>query len=192
MSERRPEQTLPVPDAEARRLAETTFDRNVVVIAGAGTGKTTLLVNRILNVLLREPAPVPITQLVALTFTNKAAAEMKIRLRERLQALLAPEAAHNRVSGAVSAEDLRERYGLTTDRIVERAAAALHDLEKAQIGTLHSFAAHLLRCAASDFCAVILPRRQLLPQRRRQLRQVGVLPAHDKVRRSRGIARWQP
>ncbi|MDE3034760.1 MAG: UvrD-helicase domain-containing protein [Nitrospirota bacterium] len=145
MRERRPEQTLPVPDAEARRLAETTFDRNVVVIAGAGTGKTTLLVNRILNVLLREPAPVPITQLVALTFTNKAAAEMKIRLRERLQALLAPEAAHNRVSGAVSAEDLRERYGLTTDRIVERAAAALHDLEKAQIGTLHSFAAHLLR-----------------------------------------------
>ncbi|MFM8552876.1 MAG: UvrD-helicase domain-containing protein [Nitrospiraceae bacterium] len=133
-----------VPDAEARLLAETTFDRNVVVIAGAGTGKTTLLVNRILNVLMREPEPVPITHLVALTFTNKAATEMKIRLRERLHSLQAEEA-QGTGSGSVAAADLRDRYGLTTDRIVERASQALHDLEKAQIGTLHSFAAHLLR-----------------------------------------------
>ena len=137
-----------IADRAVRRLAETTFDRNVVVIAGAGTGKTTLLVNRILNVLMREPAPVPITQLVALTFTNKAAAEMKIRLRERLQTLLEEEGtgtAQQAASGAVTTADLRDRYGLTTDRIVERATEALRDLEKAQIGTLHSFAAHLLR-----------------------------------------------
>src|SRR6185436_14809812 len=59
-----------VPDAGVRLQAETTFDRNVVVVAGAGTGKTTLLVNRLVYLLMKEPAPVPITQIVALTFTN--------------------------------------------------------------------------------------------------------------------------
>ena len=136
-----------IPDAQSRRLAETTFDRNVVVVAGAGTGKTTLLVNRLIHLLMREPHPVPVMRLVALTFTNKAATEMKVRLRERVKVLLASgQGARNQADpGSVSAEDLRERYGLSTDQIAERAQAALQDLEKAQIGTLHSFAAHLLR-----------------------------------------------
>jgi ATP-dependent helicase/nuclease subunit A len=131
----------------ARESAETTFDRNVVVVAGAGTGKTTLLVNRLVYLLMKEPAPVLITQVVALTFTNKAATEMKVRLRERLVVLARPEADPVRSGdgGAVSREDLRDRYGLSADAIALRAQAALNDLEKAQIGTLHSFAAHLLR-----------------------------------------------
>src|SRR3970040_2264562 len=74
-------------DAEDRRLAVTTFDKNIVVTAGAGTGKTTLLVERIFHLLMREPDPLRITDIVALTFTNKAANEMKIRLKERLQGL---------------------------------------------------------------------------------------------------------
>jgi ATP-dependent helicase/nuclease subunit A len=131
----------------ARELAETTFDRNVVVVAGAGTGKTTLLVNRLVYLLMKEPAPVLITQVIALTFTNKAATEMKVRLRERLVVLARPEADPVRPGdgGAVSREDLRDRYGLSADAIAARAQGALNDLEKAQIGTLHSFAGHLLR-----------------------------------------------
>ncbi len=137
----------PIADAPVRRLAETTFDRNVVVIAGAGTGKTTLLVNRLIHALMRDPDPSKITQVVALTFTNKAATEMKVRLRERLLALLDPDRPDPGLAepGAVRVAELRERYGLSTDKIEARANAALHDLEKAQIGTLHSFAAHLLR-----------------------------------------------
>jgi ATP-dependent helicase/nuclease subunit A len=140
-------QEAEIPDRAVRQLAETTFDRNVVVVAGAGTGKTTLLVNRLVHLLMREPHPVPVTHLVALTFTNKAATEMKVRLRERLKVLQAPGPGTRNAAdpGAVSVGDLRERYGLSTDQIAERADAALHDLEKAQIGTLHSFAAHLLR-----------------------------------------------
>jgi ATP-dependent helicase/nuclease subunit A len=136
-----------IPDRQARNLAETTFDRNVVVVAGAGTGKTTLLVNRLVHLLIKEPRPVTVTQIVALTFTNKAATEMKVRLRERLMVLANPETEAARVvdGGAVSVADLRARYGLSTDEVAVRAAAALHDLEKGQIGTLHSFAAHLLR-----------------------------------------------
>ena len=124
-------------DAQDRLLAETTWDRNVVVIAGAGTGKTTILVNRILNLLLREPSPLAITEIVALTFTNKAATEMKQRLRGQLLCL------------AEQDEDMtaifRTRYHLSGEQICERANTALGQIEKAQIGTLHSFAAHLLR-----------------------------------------------
>ena len=138
---------LLISDRMARESAETTFDRNVVVVAGAGTGKTTLLVNRLVYLLMKEPAPVPITQVVALTFTNKAATEMKVRLRERLALLAHPDSDAMRSSdgGAVSYEDLQARYGLSADAIAARAQAALTDIEKAQIGTLHSFAAHLLR-----------------------------------------------
>lgn len=135
-----------IPDAEARRLAQTTFTRNVVVTAGAGTGKTSLLVNRFVHLLMREPAPVDIMRVVALTFTNKAATEMKERLRESLLALTRPETGHEPVgAGRVGASDVRAQYGLSTEEIVGRATAALSNLEKAQIGTIHSFAAHLLR-----------------------------------------------
>lgn len=119
----------PVPDHHIRLQAETTFDRNIVVVAGAGTGKTTLLVNRLVNLLMKEPKPVAVTQLVALTFTNKAATEMKVRLRERLLALAQAETARligPDVSRQVSA--LRERYGLSSHDIAVRADAALQDL----------------------------------------------------------------
>lgn len=134
-----------IPDAGVRLAAETTFDDNVVVVAGAGTGKTTLLVNRLVNLLMREADPVAITQVVALTFTNKAAMEMKQRLREQLQRLAGAVAGDRARDGDVAPAAIQSRYGLTADRIAQRAAEALRDLEKAQIGTLHSFAAHLLR-----------------------------------------------
>ena len=138
--------TLPADDLE-RRQATTTFDRNVVVTAGAGTGKTTLLVERCVNLLMRPSDPVQMTELVALTFTNKAANEMKARLRDRLEVL-----AGHRTGGpaaketeAAALDALRERYSITTDDIHGRAREALRHLERAQIGTIHSFAAGLLR-----------------------------------------------
>ncbi len=138
--------TLPADDLE-RRQATTTFDRNVVVTAGAGTGKTTLLVERCVNLLMRPSDPVQMTELVALTFTNKAANEMKARLRDRLEVL-----AGHRTGGpaakeaeAAALDALRERYSITTDDIHGRARKALQQLERAQIGTIHSFAAALLR-----------------------------------------------
>lgn len=136
-----------IGDQDTRVAAATTFDRNVVVIAGAGTGKTTLLVNRLVYLIMRRVDPLDLARIVALTFTNKAAAEMKLRLRERLQELLAAEERESSAvdSGTVSKSDLRARYGLSTDEIMSRAKTALHEIERAQIGTLHSFAAHLLR-----------------------------------------------
>lgn len=133
-------------DAEDRRLAVTTFDKNVVVTAGAGTGKTTLLVERILHLLMREPGPLRITDIVAITFTNKAANEMKIRLKERLLGLIsAPVSQGTPPDEDPLLQDLRERYGLSREKIEARAHEASNELEMAQIGTMHSFAGHILR-----------------------------------------------
>jgi len=137
----------PLSDADARQTGETTFDRNVVVLAGAGTGKTTLLVNRLLHALLREPHPFRLTEMLALTFTNKAANEMKGRLHEGLLELLAAcqSTAEKSESGNARLQAFQSRYHLSTEHIKEKVTLALKDLEKAQIATLHSFAAHVLR-----------------------------------------------
>ncbi|MDR4462260.1 MAG: UvrD-helicase domain-containing protein [Nitrospirales bacterium] len=136
-----------LPDADERLVAETTFDRNVVVLAGAGTGKTTLLVNRLIHAILREPHALRLTDMLALTFTNKAANEMKARLRDRLHGLLADCEAKQEggSSGGSGLEEFKQRYHVSTDHVREKIQVALSDLEKSQIATLHSFAAHVLR-----------------------------------------------
>ncbi len=139
-----------IRDSEERELAATTFDRNVVVTAGAGTGKTTLLVDRLVHLLVRYPDPLKITEIVALTFTNKAADEMKLRLRERLQTLLSVEL--NQDAGTQSEKQIQNnlqslmaRYHRTKDQIDILARAALRNMERSAIGTIHGFAAMLLR-----------------------------------------------
>lgn len=125
-----------IPDLQARTLSATTFDRNVVVTAGAGTGKTTLLVDRLVHLIVKSPDPVPLSQVVALTFMDKAANEIKIRLQERLLELVAKPAA---------ADALLERYHRSSAELAKLAEAAVLEVERSQIGTIHSFAAHLLR-----------------------------------------------
>ena len=137
-------------DAADRERAVATFDRNIVVTAGAGTGKTTLLVDRLLHLLARNPEPLKITEVIALTFTNKAANEMKLRLRERLQSYLDSDISKSAITEAekkIAAEvtALIRRYQLPKDELNTRLHEALRNIERAEIGTLHSFAATLLR-----------------------------------------------
>ena len=65
-------------DAGARFRAATDFQTNLVVLAGAGTGKTSLLVERALNALGSGVATMD--SIAAITFTEKAAGEMRERL----------------------------------------------------------------------------------------------------------------
>src|SRR5580693_5926443 len=108
-------------DAEARRIIRESLDESLIVEASAGTGKTTELVNRIVAVLASGRAR--IENIAAVTFTNKAAGEMKLRLREEL------DTQRQSAEGAPKAalEDALER------------------LEEASIGTIHSFCAQILR-----------------------------------------------
>ena len=141
---------IELPDARDREVAIATFDRNLVVTAGAGTGKTTLLVDRLIHLLLRNPDPLKITEIVALTFTNKAADEMKLRLRQRLQTFLDIELDRQPANDVEKKtqkdiEALIAFYQLSKDELDSRARDALRNMERGDIGTIHSFAASLLR-----------------------------------------------
>lgn len=106
-------------DTEARILIQTATAETLFVEAGAGTGKTTALVSRILA-LVREG--VPISQIAAITFTEKAAAELSERVRKHLE--------HEAETGS---EQHRQLY-----------TEAIRDLDQAAIQTLHSFAMRIL------------------------------------------------
>jgi ATP-dependent exoDNAse (exonuclease V) beta subunit len=112
-----------VDDGNVRRAIADDLDSTFVVEAAAGTGKTTELVRRILRVLATGKTRVH--ELVAVTFTEKAAGELKLRLREQLE-----------VARSQSAVDGDERI---------RLESALRNLEEAHISTIHGFCADLLR-----------------------------------------------
>lgn len=113
---------MALADQEARRRIQEDLDATLLVEAAAGTGKTTALIGRMIALLRTGRAR--LEEIVAVTFTEKAAGEMKLRLRGEL------ERAH---AGAASVEE-RVRF-----------EAALAELEAARIGTIHSFCADLLR-----------------------------------------------
>ena len=82
MSAPRPEEPA---DRRDREAATQSFDVNLVVTAGAGTGKTALLVERALNLIGAGAAT--IDRMAAVTFTEKAAAELRLRLARGLDGL---------------------------------------------------------------------------------------------------------
>ena len=129
---------MPVTDAPDRERIRTSLDETLIVEAAAGTGKTTELIHRIVNVLAEGRAEVD--RIVAVTFTEKAAGELKLRLREGLE--------HAR-------HDLRQRGLSDPGRIPNPESHnadqrrnlehALEHLEEAHISTIHGFCADLLR-----------------------------------------------
>ena len=144
-----PQSTM-LPDSHARHGAVTASGTNVVVTAGAGTGKTSLLIDRILHLLTRGRDRLALTQIVAVTFTNKAASELKLRVRHRLR--LMKELATGRSAGDElhdyeirSIRTLQETSGLTDEELAAVSDEAMREVERAHIETIHSFAGHLLR-----------------------------------------------
>lgn len=107
-------------DAEARERINSCLDATLFVEAGAGTGKTTALVERVVRLVA---SGVPISKMAIITFTEKAAAELQDRISEKL----AKEVAAG--LGSV----LKERY-----------SDAIQELDGAAISTLHAFAQRLL------------------------------------------------
>ncbi|HEX9637977.1 MAG TPA: UvrD-helicase domain-containing protein [Acidobacteriota bacterium] len=137
-------------DAADRETAVTDFDRNLVVVAGAGTGKTSLLVERILvAVLVRQE---PLGEIAAITFTEKAASELRIRIAAELEVLrhlISGREPPRSESGAGRAAraTLERLRGAAAEpaELQGRVLAALEQVDGAAIGTIHSFCAELLR-----------------------------------------------
>ncbi|MGH8014379.1 MAG: UvrD-helicase domain-containing protein [Candidatus Binataceae bacterium] len=121
------ESTLPAPamlaDARVRERIRTDLDTTLIIEAAAGTGKTTALVSRIVAVVASGRST--LDRLVAVTFTEKAAGELKLRLRAQIES-----ARHDPALDGASRK---------------RLTAALPRLEEARIGTIHAFCADLLR-----------------------------------------------
>jgi ATP-dependent helicase/nuclease subunit A len=109
-------------DHADRLLIRDGLDHSVIVEAAAGTGKTTELVSRILNVLARGRAK--IEQIVAVTFTEKAAGELKLRIRKEL-------------------ESFRQRAGDPDAQA--NLTDAIQRIEEAHVSTIHGFCADMLR-----------------------------------------------
>ncbi len=109
-------------DAEARRSICQDLDHTLFVEAAAGTGKTTTLVGRILAVIRSGLGT--LDRIAAVTFTEKAAGEMKLRLRAEIERLRVAD----------------ETTGVERQRLEQ----AIEHLELARIGTIHAFCADLL------------------------------------------------
>jgi ATP-dependent exoDNAse (exonuclease V) beta subunit len=109
-------------DQAGRERIRTSLDETLVVEAAAGTGKTSELVARLVNVLAEGRGTVQ--TIAALTFTEKAAGELKLRLRAGL-------------------EDERQRTADDRPRR-ERLEDAIAHLEEARVSTIHGFCNDLL------------------------------------------------
>lgn len=115
-----------IPEDQGVRDEALVSETSLAVTAGAGTGKTTLLVDKVLSrILVREG---DVRRILMMTFTEKAANEMRIKLEKKLS--------------EVKVEEWEARGA--TD-VVVRAEKARNDLDRAEIGTIHSFCAHVLR-----------------------------------------------
>ncbi|HZC36823.1 MAG TPA: UvrD-helicase domain-containing protein, partial [Chthoniobacterales bacterium] len=106
---------MSVIDQAARTLFRTALDENFCVIAGAGSGKTTAIVERICELAIRDLSA--LRRLVVVTYTNSAALEFKSRSKQRLLATVS--------------EDQSLIY--------------LRALEQAYFGTIHGFCLDLIR-----------------------------------------------
>src|SRR3954468_10807359 len=98
----------------------STTGRNLLVSAAAGSGKTAVLAERCAYLVCDAPQPCDVDELLVVTFTEAAAAEMKSRIERSL---------HARVEKAET-QRLRNQLAL---------------IDRAQVSTLHGFCARLLR-----------------------------------------------
>ena len=112
----------PAPDAAARDAIVTRLDVSMLVEAGAGSGKTTSMARRMVAMIASGKCSV--NQMAAITFTRKAAAELRGRFQVELE------------------ESLRTE---TDQAIVDRLSEALAHLEQLFAGTVHAFCGRLLR-----------------------------------------------
>lgn len=107
------------PTDDQKKAIETR-GKNIIVSAAAGSGKTRVLVDRVISLMIEEK--IPIKNMIIVTFTNKASVEMKDRIREKLNDLLKEE---------------------KSDKIfIKNQIKSIND---AFIKTLHSFCADMLR-----------------------------------------------
>ena len=115
---------MPADQPQRDRIKDD-LANSIFVEAGAGTGKTSSLVDRIVALLRGRPGtpPVPIRNIAAITFTEKAGGELRSRI-------------HSELTKVVNSKD---------PELTERLTPELRAVDTAEIGTIHSFCLSILR-----------------------------------------------
>jgi len=126
-------------DQKERNTIRSALDKTLVVEAAAGTGKTSELLQRMISAI--AAGKTTIDRIVGVTFTEKAAGELKLRLRFEL------EKARSVETNAATRKNLEQ---------------ALAHLEEAHLSTIHSFCADLLKERPVEAC--IDPQFELLTE----------------------------
>ncbi len=98
---------------------------NLLVSAAAGSGKTAVLVERIIRMITDQDRPVPIERMLVVTFTNAAARQMKEKIENRIRTLL-----EENIDNPTFCEFLEEQY---------------HGMSVANIMTNHAFCLQILQ-----------------------------------------------
>ena len=106
------------------RLIKSDFDKNILVSASAGTGKTYITVERAFNILCDKQPEIKPNNIVMITFTRKAATEMKIRLNKRIRKEIAKT-------------EEKEKIAFLEELLIS--------LPEMQISTIHSFCQRVLK-----------------------------------------------
>lgn len=114
---------MPLKDQGNRDLLITALDKNIFVEAGAGSGKTTAMVSRIVEVISQGEST--IEKIVAITFTNEGAASLRSKIQKNLEE--------------------KNKDSKTSKKVKNNLIDAISNLSLARIGTIHSFCGDLLR-----------------------------------------------
>ncbi|MGE5639275.1 MAG: UvrD-helicase domain-containing protein, partial [Clostridia bacterium] len=175
---------------EKQRLAALDVGRSFIVQAPAGSGKTDLLVKRFAALLKVVQAP---EEVLAITFTKKAAAEMRLRVLELVQA---PELAHRlriQTIDSFCAALTRQvpvlaRFG-AQPRIVEDAADLYREAAARVFATFTPATERLLAHLDNDVSVATSLLADLLRSRDRWLRKTGVAPTRAELEASFALER---
>lgn len=129
--------------------------RNYLLQASAGTGKTFAIQNIVVRLLMTpvEPAPLSIDQILVVTFTRAAAGELKTRIRSHIEeALRLLHRNHKKNEDSESnhpvsdyLQSILEQGDEAINLAISRLQEAIFNFDKAQIFTIHSFCARILK-----------------------------------------------
>ena len=121
---------------DSQSAAITKRDSGIVVSAAAGSGKTTVLIERLSQLLLDENKKIPAQNLLAVTFTNKAAAQMRTKLNNAID------------------KELIRCFSSPDERESEKSRWLLeqkNDLQFAKVSTINSFCLEFVKDNISSF-----------------------------------------
>jgi len=151
-----------------RIRAVTGFSRDVAMDASAGTGKTAILVGRVTNLFLANPA-LPTDRVLLLTFTDKAASEMRSRIVDLWEVLLS--ACRSSAAPGEAGERIRATHPLLrvpegvydgSEALARRAEEMADGVGRLSVTTFHSFCRRLLLAYPAE--AGVDPRFEVLSE----------------------------